>query len=343
MKKKSNTDAFIQKLNELTKTGTLPGRYHGIISSVYENYKDATRESHFPIKEIVNLFLNFLGLIREQFLAPYPFEPYHKKIRSPFDYYQFGLDFIRPLVDQEKSLIMGENNLHEIIRKLQEKENIIFLANHQTETDPQALSILLEKDFSRLGENMIYVAGERVTSDPLAIPFSMGCDLLCIYSKKYMDHPPELKHEKQLHNKKTMRLMSKLLSEGGKAIYVAPSGGRDRPDERGNIDVAPFDPASIQMFYLMAQKAEKPTHFYSLALATYAILPPPNTIQVELGEARSTQRAAIAVAFGEKIDMKSICPSDIKEKTLLRQKRAEVIWDLVKRDYQKIMQEVYDA
>ena len=43
---------------------------------------------------------------------------------------------------------------------------------------------------------MIFVAGERVITDPLAIPFSMGSNLLCIYSKRYIDHPPEKKIEK---------------------------------------------------------------------------------------------------------------------------------------------------
>jgi glycerol-3-phosphate O-acyltransferase len=34
-----------------------------------------------------------------------------------------------------------------------------------------------------------------VITDPLAIPFSMGCDLICIYSKKYIDVIPEKREE----------------------------------------------------------------------------------------------------------------------------------------------------
>ena len=60
--------------------------------------------------------------------------------------------------------------------------------------------------------------------------------------------------------------MSSLLSEGGKVIYVAPSGGRDRKNLNDKIVVAPFDPQSIEMFSLMARKAKKPTHFYPLSL-----------------------------------------------------------------------------
>ena len=35
-----------------------------------------------------------------------------------------------------------------------------------------------------------------------------------------------------------------------------------------------------------------------MALATYDLLPPPETIQVELGEERKTTRGGIHVAFG---------------------------------------------
>lgn len=30
---------------------------------------------------------------------PFTFSPYHKAIREPFDYYMFGQNYIRPLID----------------------------------------------------------------------------------------------------------------------------------------------------------------------------------------------------------------------------------------------------
>lgn len=30
---------------------------------------------------------------------PFTFPPYHKAVREPFDYYMFGQNYIRPLVD----------------------------------------------------------------------------------------------------------------------------------------------------------------------------------------------------------------------------------------------------
>lgn len=254
----------------------------------------------------------------------------------PFDYYKFSLDFIRPLIDLSHSTVLGIDVLAKIDRELKKNENVILLANHQTETDPQAIAILLEKTHPHIGEKIIYVAGERVVTDPLAIPFSMGCDLLCIYSKRYIDHPPELKAQKQLHNKNTMELMSRLLKEGGKIIYVAPSGGRDRRGPQGDVEVAPFDPASIEMFYLMARKAKTPTHFYPFTLATYDLLPPPETVQKELGEARVAKRSPIHIAFSPEFDMEIFPGSEENEKTIRRKARADAIWNLVNSYYQRL-------
>ena len=47
------------------------------------------------------------------------------------------------------------------------------------------------------------------------------------------------------HNRNVMKQMQKLFKDGGKVIWVAPSGGRDRTDENGNFVVAPFDAKSM--------------------------------------------------------------------------------------------------
>lgn len=48
----------------------------------------------------------------------------------------------------------------------------------QTEADPQVISLLMEREgYGKLASGLINVAGHRVTTDPLAIPFSMGRNL----------------------------------------------------------------------------------------------------------------------------------------------------------------------
>ena len=172
---------------------------------------------------------------------------------------------------------------------------------------------------------------------PLAIPFSMGCDLICIYSKRYIDNPPDLKAKKQLHNKNTMEQMSRLLQEGGRIIYVAPSGGRDRGNANGTVEVAPFDPASIEMFYLMAKKAKTPTRFVPFALSTYDLLPPPETIQKELGEVRKAKRTPISIAFAPPFDMENFPGSNSGDRIQRRENRARQIWSIVHRMYLKMV------
>jgi len=332
-KKSKSEQLFLDQLKNLQDQGLIPVKYYHIILQFYECVKEAIFEANRPLEAIIPTFLLYLQLLQEQFKHPYSFEPYHKKIRHPIDYYQFSLDFIRPLLDFPNSSILGLETLNTIEQQIAQGDNVIFLANHQSETDPQAIAILLQKTHPRLAESIIYVAGARVITDPIAVPFSMGCDLLCVYSKRYIDHPPELKLEKQLHNKNTMTLMSRLLQEGGKAIYVAPSGGRDRRGEKGTIEVAPFDPQSIEMFYLMAKKAKTPTHFYPLTLSTYELLPPPKTIQKELGEMRSAKYSPIHLIFSPEFNMEQFSGSDEKDKTKRRANRAQAIWSIVKHQY----------
>lgn len=328
-------DDFLKRFQALQEK--IPLKYRGILVQFFECYKQAVTRDGQSMDACVPVFLLFLQLLEEQFLHPYIFQPYHQKIRHPIDYYRFGLDFIRPLVDLPHSSILGKAHLDAISSQLAQGENVVLLANHQTETDPQAIAILLEKTHPQIAEKIIYVAGERVVTDPLAIPFSMGCDLLCIYSKRYIDEPPELKGKKQLHNKNTMELMSRLLQEGGKVIYVAPSGGRDRRNAEGKIEVAPFDPQSVEMFYLMARKAKTPTHFYPFTLATYDLLPPPETIQKELGEVRYAKRCPIHLALAPPFDMEKFPGSDQNDKIARRQSRADAIWKIVKTNYEKMM------
>ena len=62
----------------------------------------------------------------------------------------------------------------------------------------------LHENHERLEQDMIMVAGHRVTTDVVAVPFSKARNLLCIYSKRHIDNPPEEKPKKMRHNAKTM-------------------------------------------------------------------------------------------------------------------------------------------
>ncbi len=296
------------------------------------SYEDAIKPNQPPTEA----FTTFIHAVANQVHSPYTFTPYHSAIRSPVDYYKLGLDFIRPLIDFANSSIGSHAALNSIQEAVKNKENVILLANHQTEIDPQIISLLLEKEYPHLAENMIFVAGHRVVTDPLAVPLSLGRNLICIYSKRHMEEPPEKKAEKMMHNQKALKVLEELLNEGGKCIYIAPSGGRDRWDEAGKIGPAPFDPQSVEMFYLLSQKAKRQTHFHSLALLTYSLLPPPAKVLKAIGEERLTNFSPSHLAFSPKIDMESIGNvANITDKKEKRQARTLAIWQQVVDDYNK--------
>jgi glycerol-3-phosphate O-acyltransferase len=327
-------DLVLQRENE----GKISSKVAHIIKGFHSNYKTTLEKNGGDTSHVTPIFKTYLEHILKQIAHPYIFEPYHKKITSPFDLYQFGLDFFGPLINPNGSKLLGKENIEKIKNQLEAGSNVILYSNHQTEADPQLISVLLNKEFPSIGKDMIFVAGARVVTDPIAVPMSLGRDLLCIYSKKHVDNPPELKEAKLQHNQKTMKKMVELLKEGGKCIYVAPSGGRDRSDPDGKVPISPFDPQSVEMFYLMSQQANTKAHFYPLALSTYDLLPPPNHVEREVGEERQTHYSPIGIAFGQEIDMNDYPDKNNSDKKARRASRANYLWSLVNTLYQDLKQ-----
>jgi len=325
---------YLEKIKKLESFNRTSIDLTATLRQFHSTYKEAIESNGLKIEDFEPVFDQFLNLIEIQLKDPYSFESFHEALRTPIDYYQFGIDFITPLIILEDSKVLNLNIVDEIEQHLKNGENVILLANHQIEPDPQAISILLEKTHPKLAEEMIFVAGHRVTTDPLSVPFSLGRNLLCIYSKKHISTPPEKTLEKQQHNQRTMMRMKEILMMGGKCIYVAPSGGRDRLNSEGVIEVSKFDPQSIEMFSLMAKQSKKPTHFYPLALSTYNLLPPPHSIEKNLGEERHAKCAPVYLMFNHEIDMEQFPGSMGLDKKEKREKRAEYIWNIVLNDYQ---------
>ena len=321
---------FIEKLEADFKEGVITKQVQELFLQMYTSYRQSIEKEGMDMSKHEPLFFTYLDLIKDQLKNPYRFGSYHQK-EEP--YATFGIDLFYHLLDRRKSKLFHKENLKIIEEQIALGDNVVFLANHQTEVDPQMLHMMLEKEHPQLGSNIIFIAGDRVVSDPAAVPLSRGTNLLCIFSKRHIDNPPEKKQEKLAQNQKTMTRMRELLAEGGKAIYVAPSGGRDRKNAQGELVVAPFDAASIEMFRLQAHKAKTPTHFYPLAMHTHDVLPPPAVVKTELGEERRPTFATIHLAFGKEIDMDNFPGCDIDDRHAKREARARHIWNLVNSYY----------
>lgn len=62
------------------------------------------------------------------------------RLWSPSHHLNRGNDFIRPLIITEDSKLCGTEQVDNIVDIVKRKENVVVLANHQTEADPQVLS-----------------------------------------------------------------------------------------------------------------------------------------------------------------------------------------------------------
>jgi len=73
----------------------------------------------------------------------YTFDVSHEALRgnpdtedgNTVDYYAFGCDFFRPCMNLEKSVVLGRENLQQAMDQIAAGENVILLANHQSEAD----------------------------------------------------------------------------------------------------------------------------------------------------------------------------------------------------------------
>jgi len=227
-----------------------------------------------------------------------------EKMGSKFDFYKWGCDFFKDFMDPEESLVLGEDNLKKACEQAKNGENVVFYANHQSEADPQVMSVMLEKaGFAEEASKIVYVAGHKVTTDALAIPFSMGRNLICIHSKKHIDADPETQPAKTRQNMRAMSGMLSKLKQGGTMIWVAPSGGRDRRDTTtGKTPIAPFDDKTIDMFRLMGKKSKVKTHYYPLSMVSYELCPPPDFIEAGTGEQRNFRFVPVGIKVGPEVE-----------------------------------------
>ncbi len=289
--------------NQITQSA-IPDQFKTILTGFISDYSSSLLSANKSSNEFKSNIQLFLTLINQAMTNPHQFQPFHKALRGPkIDYYNFGNDFLKPLIIDEESKVFGIEKCKLIESYIANGDNVIILSNHQTECDPQVISILLEKyGYSSLAEKIIFIAGHKVTSDPVAIPFSMGRNLICIHSKKHIKNPPEDLPRKQAQNMESMKAMNELVTEGGKIFWVAPSGGRDRPDSNGDFVVAPFDYKSLDMFKLLGIQSKKPLHFFPMAMYTNKLVPPPDTVSSTLGEQRSAKRGAVSFHILDETD-----------------------------------------
>ncbi|KAG5524275.1 hypothetical protein RHGRI_031071 [Rhododendron griersonianum] len=278
--------------------GRLPSNVAQGMEELYRNYRNAVFESGIPnANEIVLSNMTVvLDRVFKDVEDPFDFSPYHRAIREPFDYYMFVKRYIRPLIDFRSSYVGNISVFREMEEKLQQGHNIVLISNHQSEADPAVIELLLETRHPHIAENMVTVSFIQTGAK----------NLLCVYSKKHMNDVPELAEMKRKANTRSLKEMALLLRlkkfytldtrGGSQIIWIAPSGGRDRPDpitKECNVPSilikefqAPFDAAAVDNMRRLTEHAGVPGHIYPLAILCYDIMPPPPQVEKEIGESR---------------------------------------------------------
>ncbi|CAO2819676.1 unnamed protein product [Amaranthus hypochondriacus] len=296
---------LISVMRRESEFGKLPRNVASTMEEVFHNYRSAVHLSGIshPDEVVLSNMGAMLDFVLLEMEDPFVFQPHHKAVREPVDYYLFGQNYIRALIDFGNSFVGNITLFHEMEEKLRQGHNIVFMSNHQTEADPAVIALLLEKTNPYIAENMIYVAGDRVVTDPLCKPFSMGRNLLCVYSKKHMHDNPELIDMKKRANTRSLKELVLLLRGGSKIIWIAPSGGRDRPDAvTGEWYPATFDIPSVDNMRRLVQHAGVPGHIYPLALLCHNIMPPPAKVEKEIGERRMISYHGVGISVAPEIN-----------------------------------------
>eukprot|EP00197_Chlamydomonas_leiostraca_P002655 CAMPEP_0202857142 /NCGR_PEP_ID=MMETSP1391-20130828/193_1 /ASSEMBLY_ACC=CAM_ASM_000867 /TAXON_ID=1034604 /ORGANISM="Chlamydomonas leiostraca, Strain SAG 11-49" /LENGTH=415 /DNA_ID=CAMNT_0049535905 /DNA_START=63 /DNA_END=1310 /DNA_ORIENTATION=+ len=242
--------------------------------------------------------------VTNQFIKPYTFPSFHERITGPdYDYFAFGQRYVGSLTDFNNSVLGHKDRWDQIQAYIDAGHNVVLLANHQTEADPGVFAHMLMASHPKLATDVIYVAGDRVVTDPLCKPFSMGRNLFCVHSKKHLDDVPELKASKMETNRKTLVAMQRALNKGGVLMWIAPSGGRDRPKADGTWSPDPFDPSAVELMRNLATRAKQPGHLFPMAMYSWPMMPPPKTVDKSIGERRLTYYTPVGITVAPELDL----------------------------------------
>src|SRR5262245_31198219 len=94
-------------VEEAISEGKLTYNVGANLLSFYTHYTEALKDAS-QLKSLKEQFIPYLNYIIEEVNHPYPFPPFHEKLTTPIDYYAFGQEMIRPLVDEMLSQVLGK-------------------------------------------------------------------------------------------------------------------------------------------------------------------------------------------------------------------------------------------
>eukprot|EP00775_Hariotina_reticulata_P003541 gene3541-3810_t len=153
---------FLGIIAKLVEAGKCPPQLQAGWIDFYNNYKKAVLSSGIPDAELVatKIQCTIADCVFNQFVNPYTFPSLHKRLLEPYNYYQFGQNYVGTLIDFSSSFLGHQKRWDQIAQQLKDGHNVVLLANHQTEADPGVFAHMLTATHPQLATDVIYVAGE---------------------------------------------------------------------------------------------------------------------------------------------------------------------------------------
>ena len=206
-------EAFMATIDSLLAAGKISQKVHAGLTELFTNYRAALvkspRESNAD-KEAAMMIASIAERVAVQGFDPYTFPSRHERMLEPFDYYAFGQRYCGNLINFDTSFVGNAEGFRRIRSQLDAGDNVVVMANHQSEADPGVWAWMTQYISSSLATDVRYVAGDRVVLDTFAKPFSMGRNLVCVHSKRHMEDDPELRAEKMKTNQRSVREVRKV-------------------------------------------------------------------------------------------------------------------------------------
>src|SRR4051812_40748083 len=93
------------RVERLLANPRFPSRFAPIFQGFFGAYRAALTDAGLNPAPHDHLLITLVDKLEEQLDCHFTFEPYHEQITAPFDHYQFGVEFLRPLVDASRSSV----------------------------------------------------------------------------------------------------------------------------------------------------------------------------------------------------------------------------------------------
>merc|ERR1712087_412017 len=119
----------------------VPEKYLTLMRSFFSSYMTEIYMADRDMDKYEAILTRLMKKVLETAEEPYQFDPFHKAMREPFDYYALGNEFAEGMVASKDSIINGAELIEKMQQQVAAGDNVVLFANHQSEADPQFFSV----------------------------------------------------------------------------------------------------------------------------------------------------------------------------------------------------------